>query len=319
MRSTRSSAATPAPTRATPARTAAAARGPARARARAPGTAVGRRAEQDLKDALAAAQAAITASQKALAANDFAAYGVAQKALTEAVKKAVAAQVRIDAELAKAGRRLGADPEPVRLGEPPPRAADRLHRAGAPNLRWQVTHPTGSLAQRNFGRSAARTRSTTAAGRRVEVVPGEPQDGVARGDEVVLPGPVALERLTRAVRRRSRPPRSTTRAAANSTSTTAMTRPATATGALARQPVMPLPGGASCSRSSAALKEPAALAASESRSWPVAVTAAGCRARSRSRSPAVMSRRVTKPGQQRAGLVPAADAQAGPRRSAAQS
>jgi uncharacterized membrane protein (UPF0182 family) len=61
-------------------------------------------AQQDLQQALARAQAAITASQKALAAGDFTAYGVAQKQLTDAVKEAITAEAKIEAQGAKGGK-----------------------------------------------------------------------------------------------------------------------------------------------------------------------------------------------------------------------
>jgi uncharacterized protein len=54
-------------------------------------------AQQQLAAALQEASAAIKASSAALAKNDFAAYGVAQKELADAVKKAIAAQAEIAA------------------------------------------------------------------------------------------------------------------------------------------------------------------------------------------------------------------------------
>jgi uncharacterized membrane protein (UPF0182 family) len=62
-----------------------------------PGGTTTQTAQQQLAAALQEASAAIKASAAALAKNDFAAYGVAQKDLADAVKKAIAAQAEIAA------------------------------------------------------------------------------------------------------------------------------------------------------------------------------------------------------------------------------
>jgi uncharacterized protein len=72
-------------------------------------------AQQQLAAALQEASAAIKASSAALAKNDFAAYGVAQKALQDAVKKAIAAQ----AELGTAtGSKATTTPTPAPTASP---------------------------------------------------------------------------------------------------------------------------------------------------------------------------------------------------------
>ncbi len=68
-------------------------------------------AQAALQQALRDAQAAVAASDAALKAGDFAAYGTAQKRLSEAIQRALAAEAQINRGGAAAAR---ATPSPTR-------------------------------------------------------------------------------------------------------------------------------------------------------------------------------------------------------------
>lgn len=77
-----------------------------------PGTSAPATADQQLKDALAAADAAIKAGQKALAEGDFAAYGNEQKKLSDALSKALKAESEISGDGSPGGGNTSESPAP---------------------------------------------------------------------------------------------------------------------------------------------------------------------------------------------------------------